>query len=79
MSKTYTVYGDYGYITETALFESQKEQEAIEWLKNYVRDGDTGGYEVLEVAYHAPDGEYMTVFTYQRSDFEDDEDLIDEW
>ena len=75
--ETYTVYGDYGYTDETELFTSTSEQEAIDWAKNYVRDGDTGGYMVIEVAYHATTGEYQTVYTYQKSD--SDEFVIDEW
>jgi len=79
MSKTYTVWGDYGYVTETELFTSPSEKEAIDWAKDYVIDGDTGGYDVIEVAYHTDDGEYHTVYTFQKTDFEDTDNIVDEW
>lgn len=80
MSKIYTVWGDYGYVDETVLFTSTSEKEAIQWAKNYVRDGDMGGYDVIDVAYHAADNEFITVYTFRKPEFDDDDEgLIDEW
>jgi hypothetical protein len=47
--------------------------------------GDFGGYDVIEVARFADDGEYIVVTKYRREDYEDfyegDDDfaLIDEF
>lgn len=73
----YTVFGDYGYTSETVLFESNDRKAAVEWAKNYVKAGDTGSYDVMDAAYFAEDGEYITLFTYRCE--QDDESLVDEW
>ena len=64
----YTVYGDYGYVDETVLFESNSRDEAVRWAERYVRRGDTGGYGVIEVASFAEDGEYLTHWVFQAQD-----------
>ena len=73
---TYTVYGDYGYANETVLHTSTSRLDAIEWAKEYA-EWDNDEYEVIEVGYHAEDGEYVTVFTDRRVN--EEECLIDEW
>jgi len=64
----YTVYGDYGYISETVLFVSTSRNEAVRWAERYVRHGDTGGYGVIEVASFATDGEYLPHWVFQAED-----------
>jgi hypothetical protein len=45
----YTVYGDYATESENILFSSKYLFEAIDFVKGYIRWGDMGGYEVIEV------------------------------
>ena len=63
------VYGDYGYDTECELYSHKSRDYAQRWAEGYTRR-DTGGYNVIEVAYFADDGEYVTVW---RCDAEDPE------
>jgi len=65
----YNVYGDYGYVTEQVLFESNSRNEAIRWAKNYTRR-DLGGYAVIEVASFAKCGEYITHWAIQAEEEE---------
>ncbi len=74
LKKDYGVYGDYGYVTENLLFESNSVNEAIAWAENYTRFGDMGGYSVIEVAWFAKDGTYETTWTRNA----EDENLYDE-
>jgi len=55
----YKIYGDYGFVTETLLAEFELLSEAIRWAEAYTKD-DLGGYDRIEVARHAADGEYVT-------------------
>lgn len=71
MSK-FKVYGDYGYVSECLLYDTDSRSEALRWAERYVSGGDLGGYNVIEVAWFADSGEYMTEFTY-RSDEQDQE------
>jgi hypothetical protein len=54
-------------------------------VDGYVAQGDTGGYETIEVIEFAADGEAITHYIIGKSDFEDfyegDDDfaLIDEF
>jgi hypothetical protein len=81
----FKIYGDYGYTTETLLEEFDTRSEAVRWAEGYVESGDFGGYDVIEVARFADDGEYIVVMKYRREDYEDfyegDDDfaLIDEF
>lgn len=45
----YTVYGNYGTESENVLFNTEYLSDAIEFAKRYIRWGDFGGYEVIEV------------------------------
>lgn len=72
----YKIYGDYGYMSEVLLHEADNRTDAIRWADRYV-NSDFGGYNVIEVAYFAPDGEYTVVMKYRAADFED-EDWTDE-
>jgi len=45
----YSVYGDYGMESECCLFNSEYLFEAIDFAKRYIRWGDFGGYEVIDV------------------------------
>lgn len=69
----FKVYGDYGYTSECELFESDSQNEAVRWANNYVKDG-FGGYDIIDVAYFAADGEYNTVLTLRSGDYIEDED-----
>lgn len=66
----YEVYGDYGYSSEELLAEFEDRTEAVRWADQYVRNGDLGGYSVIEVAYFADDGEYVTVDRHHAEDWE---------
>ena len=57
--KTYYVYGDYGYTSECELYETNSLSEAKRFVDKYTRAGDLGGYNVIEVAWFADDGEYI--------------------
>ena len=57
--RTYFVYGDYGYVSECELYTTNNLQEAKDFATNYTRWGDFGGYNVIEVAWFADDGEYI--------------------
>jgi hypothetical protein len=57
---TFYVYGDYGYDSECELYSSDSCDEAKRWAEGYTRDGDFGGYAVIEVASFSKDGEYIT-------------------
>jgi hypothetical protein len=58
--KRFKIYGDYGYQSETLLEEFDRLDDATRWLKRYVRWGNMGGFDIIEVAHFAPDGEYLT-------------------
>jgi len=64
----FTVYGDYGYTSECELFSSDSQNEAIRWANDYVKSGDFGGYNVIEVSYFDRYGEYESVFTLRADD-----------
>ena len=57
--RTYKVFGDYGYVSENELFETNNLQEALNFARSYTRWGDMGGYNVIEVAWFTEDGEYV--------------------
>jgi hypothetical protein len=81
----YTVYGDYALVSECLLEEFDTYKEAERFVDGYVAQGDTGGYETIEVIEFAADGEAITHYIIGKSDFEDfyegDDDfaLIDEF
>jgi hypothetical protein len=63
------VYGDYGYESQCELYSDGSRAAAEQWAIGYTRNG-TGGYDQIEVAYFASNGEYVTVW---RCDAEDPE------
>jgi hypothetical protein len=67
----FQVYGDYGYSSQQLLEEFATQEEAIRWAANYC-ERDTGGYNTVEVAYFAEDGEYVPVWTAEAPDHDDD-------
>ena len=81
----YTVYGDYALVSECLLEEFDTYKAAERFVDGYVAQGDTGGYETIEVIEFAADGEAITHYIIGKSDFEDfyegDDDfaLIDEF
>ena len=62
LEKDYGVFGDYGYVSECLLFETDSVNEAIGWAERYTKFGDFGGYSVIEVARFAKDGIYETAW-----------------
>jgi hypothetical protein len=68
----YKIYGDYGYTTETLLEEFDTRSEALRWADRYVESCDFGGYDVIEVARFAEDGEYIVIQKYRAEDYEED-------
>lgn len=66
MSRIYKIYGDYGYVTETLLHETPDLAEGKRWATKYAGCEDAGGFDVIEVAYFAEDGTYITEFVWQR-------------
>ena len=67
---TFYVYGDYGYESECELYSHKSRDYAQRWAEGYTRNGDKGGYDVIEVAYFDNDGEYIVLW---RMDSEDRE------
>jgi hypothetical protein len=57
--KTIFAYGDYGYNTECVLAEFNSVAEGKRWLNGYIRDGNMGGYKMIEIASIAENGEYV--------------------
>jgi hypothetical protein len=72
LKKDYGVFGDYGYVTEELLFESNSVNEAIEFAEGYTSDG-MGGYSVIEVAFFAADGTYETTWSMEDEGYLYDE------
>lgn len=76
----YYVYGDYGYASETLLREFDTLTEARAFLYRYIRR-DSGGYNIIEVAQFADDGEYIVherfESDYQEEDFYYDDQQSD--
>ena len=46
---------------------------AKRWAEGYTRNGEMGGYGVIEVAYFTDDGEYRTVWTQYAEENEPDD------
>jgi len=68
----YFAYGDYGYKSECLLAEFNSASEGIRWLDNYTRDGDLGGYSVIEIASFAESGEYVVHESKEMEDYENE-------
>lgn len=66
------VFGDYGYENEEELFRAETEAEAENFAREYVADGDFDGFQKIEVAYFAEDGEYVDTWT----EFNPEDDLV---
>ena len=45
----YSVFGDYGAVSENILFQSEYLSDAIDFVNGYIRWNDMGGYKVIEV------------------------------
>ena len=58
-SRTYYVFGDYGYADQCELYASTSLSEAEAFARKYVRWGDFGGYNEIAVCWFADDGEYV--------------------
>jgi hypothetical protein len=68
----YKVFGDYGYTSERLLYESEQRGRAISFAEDLADNGDFDGLNVIEVAYFAPDGEYVVERKYRAEDFNTD-------
>jgi hypothetical protein len=68
MPDMFQVYGDYGYTSQTLLKDSGSVSECTQWVERYMRDGDWGGYSVIEIARHLPDGEYDVAMRWEKDD-----------
>lgn len=64
----FQIFGDYGYTTETLLGEFDYYAEAKRFVDGYTKDGDFGGYSVIEIATFAEDGEYMVKYRVDAED-----------
>ena len=73
---TFHVYGDYGYTSECELYSHKSRDFAQRWAEGYTRSGDMGGYDVIEVAYFAEDGEYVVVWRMDAEDPEFENDML---
>jgi len=69
----YSVFGDYGYTSECLLKDGLSYAEAVRFVKGYIRWGDFGGYRVIEIARHDPDGEYVVERGWLKSPEVDEE------
>jgi hypothetical protein len=59
MYDNYYAFGDYGFRSECELETFNSANEGIRWLNQYTKDGNFGGYSILEIASFAEDGEYI--------------------
>jgi len=73
---TYYVYGDYGYASECELHSQTSAEYAMRWAEGYTRNGDMGGYEVIEVAYFDDDGEYKVLWRMDAEDPEFEREML---
>jgi len=60
MQLEYTVFGDYGYTSETELHTTTSLSSAKHWAERYCERDDMGGFTVVEVAWFSDNGEYVT-------------------
>lgn len=74
LTKDYGVFGDYGYTGEQLLFETNSPTDAIMWAEGYTRNGDLGGYNIIEVGFFTKHGVYETSWKVEAPE----EWLIDE-
>lgn len=77
--RIYRVFADYATQSEAELFHSTDKKEAIAWAEEYVADGRADWCSTIEVAYFAPDDEFMSVYRHDNADFEDSVNIVDEW
>jgi hypothetical protein len=55
----YFAFGDYGLTSEYELEDFDSLQSATQWFKRYTRQGDLGGYSIIEIASFTNDGRYI--------------------
>ena len=77
--RVYHVFADYATQGEAELFHCTNKKEAISWAERYVVEGRADWCSTIEVAYFAPDGEFMGVYRHTAADFEDTDNVVDEW
>jgi len=72
------VTGDIGYQSETVLFESDSDKEAVRFAEKYIRWGDFGGYQFLSVGDYGADGEYFEIWAMDAPEEEEGEEEEEE-
>ena len=79
----FKIYGDYGYVSECLLRECETRTEAELWIDGYTRDGDLGGYNIIEAGCFEEDGKFVVFERVESMEdfYEADDDfvLIDEF
>jgi hypothetical protein len=70
----FSVTGDMGYQSETVLFETETESEAVAFAEKYIRWGDFGGYQFLSVGEYEANGDYIEVWAMDAPEDEEEED-----
>lgn len=65
-SKTYYVFADYGYASQEELFKGTDKAKAIKFAEN--KAVKAHGHQIIEVAWFADTGEYITIWTWRRGD-----------
>lgn len=68
-AKSYTVYADYGYVTEEELYTTNNLKAAVKWAEKYVERHGLCGYDVIEVGWHSVDGEYHTEWRKTETEY----------
>ena len=78
LTKDYGVFGDYKYAHETLLFETNSVSSAIDWAQGYTSQGDTGGYNAVEVVSMVNEQTGEVVWLFEAEIEEDEGVLYDE-
>lgn len=69
--KTYIIFGDYGFTSQTLLYDTTDLLIARRWAQLYTEAENAGGHDIIEVAWFAPDGTYETEWVWRRDDEEE--------
>jgi hypothetical protein len=81
VTKDYGVFGDYGWSKETLLMQTDSQWGAIRWAEGYTHNGQTGGYNAVEVVSMIDEQSEQIVWTFEAKlevDEEDEGMLYDE-
>lgn len=58
----FQIFGDYATVDETVLEQFNSLDEAIRWVHGFVRGGNFGGYDNIQVIRFAEDDEAITEY-----------------